>query len=242
MADPNDANGDGISGVPNWVSISAYLTPSSTAITQNGKHICRFGKKAGAYNLLNQTANAYNQDIGITSVYAPKDVFTLQDIDPEVATNTVHEVVFYLQTLKAPVQRKQTDPTVIAGKNIFLQIGCENCHKQTLKTGNSPIEGLSNKTFHPYTDLLLHDMGPGLDDGYTEGNAKTAEWRTPALWGLGLSPDAQGGQYFLLHDGRAHSIEEAIKMHGGEASNSNTQFQNLSSTDKEALIIFLKSL
>lgn len=242
MADPNDANADGISGVPNWNILPSYITPPSTAAVQNGKYICRFGKKAGAYNLLHQTANAYNQDIGITSVYAPKDAYTLQDIDPEIATNTVNEVVFYLQTLKAPVQRKQNDPTVIAGKASFIQIGCENCHKESLKTGPSAIEALNNKTFHPYTDLLLHDMGAGLDDGYTEGTAKTAEWRTPALWGLGLSPNSQGGQYFLLHDGRAKSIEEAIKMHGGEALKSATQFQNLPTADKESLITFLKSL
>ncbi|WP_457832419.1 di-heme oxidoredictase family protein, partial [Staphylococcus aureus] len=77
------------------------------------------------------------------------------------------------------------------------------------------IAPLSNKTFHPYTDLLLHDMGPGLDNGYTEGSATKSEWRTPPLWGLGLSPNSQGGQYFLLHDGRAKSIEEAILLHGG---------------------------
>lgn len=242
MADPNDLNADGISGVPNWNTIPSYITPPSTALTKSGKYICRFGKKAGAYNLLHQTANAYNQDIGITSVYAPKDVYTQQDIDPEIATNTVNEVVFYLQTLKAPVQRKQNDPTVIAGKTIFMNAGCENCHKESLKTGTSVIEALNNKTFHPYTDLLLHDMGAGLDDGYTEGSAKTAEWRTPALWGLGLSPSSQGGQYFLLHDGRAKSIEDAIKMHGGEATKSATYYQNLSSSEKEALITFLKSL
>jgi CxxC motif-containing protein (DUF1111 family) len=169
-------------------------------------------------------------------------VYSGLNIDPEVTDKTVQSVVFYLQTLKAPIQRNQNDATVIQGNNIFIQTGCESCHKQTLQTGFSNIVPLSNKTFHPYTDLLLHDMGPGLDDGYTEGSAKTNEWRTPALWGLGLSPNAQGGQYFLLHDGRAKSIEEAIQLHGGEAAASKTKFNQLSAADKNALLKFLESL
>ena len=96
--------------------------------------------------------------------------------------------------------------------------------------------------FHPYTDLLLHDMGKSLDDGYTEGSALTSEWRTPPLWGLGLSTISQGGKYFLLHDGRAHSIEEAILLHGGEATSSIDAYKNLSSTEKEAILKFLQSL
>lgn len=242
MADPNDANADGISGVPNWITLPSFIDPNPNAITQNGKYIHRFGKKAAAYNLLHQTVNAYNQDIGITSTFQPKDVYSGLNIDPEVSDVTIHNVVFYLQTLKAPIQRNQNDAEVVQGKNIFIQAGCESCHKQTLKTEFSLVAALSNKTFHPYTDLLLHDMGPGLDDGYTEGNAKTSEWRTPPLWGLGLSPNSQGGQYFLLHDGRAKSIEEAIQFHGGEAQQSKERFQQLSVQDKNNLIKFLKSL
>jgi CxxC motif-containing protein (DUF1111 family) len=169
-------------------------------------------------------------------------VYTGIDIDPEVSNNTVQNVVFYLQTLKAPIQRDAANTEVIKGKNIFTQIKCSGCHTPQLKTGYSPIAALSNKTFYPYTDLLLHDMGSGLDDGYTEGSAKTAEWRTPPLWGIGLSPNAQGGQYFLLHDGRAKSIEQAIEMHGGEAQQSKNNYMQLSAQDKEALIKFLKSL
>ncbi|MGQ0829050.1 MAG: di-heme oxidoredictase family protein [Bacteroidota bacterium] len=242
MSDPNDANGDGISGVPNWVNIPSYVTYNANSISQGGKYICRFGKKGAAYNLLNQTANAYNQDMGITSIYDPVDVYSHQEIDPEVSTQTVNDVVFYLQTLKAPIQRDQDDEEVIVGKQLFINIGCEGCHKQTLRSGSSPVDALSNKVFHPYTDLLLHDMGPGLDDGYTEGSAKTFEWRTPALWGLGLSKSSQGGNYFLMHDGRARSIEEAILLHGGEGQNSNNAFQNLSESEKKKLIKFLESL
>jgi CxxC motif-containing protein (DUF1111 family) len=242
MSDPNDANADGISGVPNYNTVPSFVIPFANAIPQGGKYICRFGKKASAYNLLHQTSNAYNQDMGIASLFNPFDVYSGLEIDPEVSTQTVNDVVFYLQTLQDPVQRNKNDVEVKQGNAVFIQIGCENCHKQTLKTGYSPIAPLSYKEFHPYTDLLLHDMGPGLDDGYTEGSAKTYEWKTAPLWGLGLAPDSQGKKYFLLHDGRAHSIEEAILLHGGEAVISRDKFNALSSTDKTALIKFLESL
>jgi CxxC motif-containing protein (DUF1111 family) len=242
MSDPNDTNGDGIKGVPNWNNIPAFVTPGPTAATRNGKYICRFGKKASVFNLLQQTANAYNQDIGITSAFEPKDVYSGLDIDPEISTTTVNDVVFYLQTLRVPAQRNQNNADVMAGKQFFININCAGCHKPALKTGFSPVNALSNKIFAPYTDLLLHDMGQGLDDGYTEGTAKTSAWRTPPLWGLGLSPNSQGGQYFLLHDGRAKSIEEAIQMHGGEATNAKNNFNALKETEKQQVLTFLKSL
>ncbi|WP_300569744.1 di-heme oxidoredictase family protein, partial [Flavobacterium sp.] len=241
MTDPNDTDGDGISGVPNWVSIPSYINDDG-AVSQGGKYIGRFGKKAAAFSLLHQTVNAYNQDIGITSIYSPIDPYTHEEIDPEIATSRINDVVFYLKTLKAPIQRNQNDAEVIQGKNLFNQINCVGCHKSELSTGYAPIKALSFKTFAPYTDLLLHDMGSGLDDGYTEGIAKTSEWKTPPLWGLGLSENAQGGNMFLMHDGRARSIEEAISMHGGEATNSKTAFNNLSQTEKNAVVKFLKSL
>lgn len=242
MADPDDTDGDGISGVPNWINIPSYVAPYPDAVSKNGRYIGRFGKKAAVYSLLQQTVEAYNQDIGITSVFDPIDVYSGLEIDPEISAQTIHDVVFYLHTLKAPIPRNQNDPEVIQGKKIFNQINCASCHVPVLKTGYSPIEALSFKEFYPYTELLLHDMGSELDDGYTEGNAKTSEWRTPPLWGLGLSPDAQGGQYFLMHDGRAKSIEEAILLHGGEGASSRERYQNLSQTEKDALIKFLESL
>ena len=176
------------------------------------------------------------------SIFNPIDVFSGQEIDPEISTQTVHDVVFYLQTLKAPIPRNQDDPNVQLGKVLFEQINCSGCHRPTLKTQFSNISALSNIEFHPYTDLLLHDMGNGLDDGYTEGSAETYEWRTPPLWGLGLSPNSQGGSYFLMHDGRANSIVEAIQLHGGEAEQSKDKFNELLQTEKEALIAFLESL
>jgi CxxC motif-containing protein (DUF1111 family) len=242
MADPTDANNDGISGVPNWIPLADYLIPSPSAVEQNGKYIHRFGKKAAAYDLLHQSVQAYNQDMGITSTFEPKDVYSGLIIEPEVSDKTIRNIVAYLSMLKAPIQRDKEEVQVVNGRTLFKQINCGSCHRPELKTGSAPIDALSFKTFYPYTDLLLHDMGAGLDDGYTEGYALTSEWRTPPLWGLGLSPTTQGGRYFLLHDGRAKSIEEAILMHGGEAEKSKNQFQNLSDSEKVDLIKFLESL
>ncbi|WP_343698029.1 di-heme oxidoredictase family protein [Flavobacterium sp.] len=242
MTDPQDADGDGISGNVNWITIPNYSLASPNVISKEGKYIGRYGKKASAFDLLHQTVNAYNQDMGITSVFNPIDHYTNLEIDPEVSTPKVNDVVFYLKTLKPPIQRNQNDPVVIRGKDIFKQISCTSCHKSELKTSYSPINSLSNKTFAPYTDLLLHDMGAGLDDGYTEGSAKTSEWRTPPLWGIGLSENSQGGNLFLMHDGRAQTIEQAIVMHGGEGQKSKNAFEKLSKEDKQALLKFIKSL
>lgn len=249
MADPNDNNADGISGVPNWKTIPDWVVPFPNAISQGGKYICRFGRKAGAYNLHQQTVGAFNQDIGVTTSFMPQNpynylegLYPVPAADPELSDAALNATVFYMQTVQAPIQRNQGDGSVQHGKQVFIAAGCENCHKQTLKTGPSPVAPLSNKEFHPYTDLLLHDMGAALDDNYTEGSARTYEWRTTPLWGLGLAKNSQGGQYFLLHDGRAHSIAEAIQLHGGEATNSKTNFNSLSQGDKDALIKFLESL
>lgn len=242
LADPDDSDGDGISGVVSWITLKDYVTPDARAIEKNGKYIGRFGKKAAVYNLLQQTISAYQQDIGITSSYEPYDNHTDVETDAEISNATINNVVFYLRTLKAPVQRQQEDLSIIQGKSLFIQAGCEKCHKANLKSQSGPISAISDKSFSPYTDLLLHDMGPELDDGYTEGSAKTYEWRTAPLWGLGLSEASQGGQYYLLHDGRARSIEEAILMHGGEAAVSRSNYEALSTTEKKLLITFLKSL
>ena len=240
-ADPNDDDGDGISGEANWIALKSYLEARPNSIEQNGKYIGRFGKKAAVYNLLQQTAAAYNEDIGIASTYEPIDTFTGVEIDPEVSNQVVQDVVFYLKTLKAPIPRKETQE-ILFGKELFVTIGCSKCHRPEMTTGDSPIQALANKKFYPYTDMLLHDMGPGLDDGYSEGSAKTYEWRTPPLWGLGLAKDSQGGQYFLMHDGRAQGIEEAILLHGGEGTASREQFISLSLGDKKRLIKFLENL
>jgi CxxC motif-containing protein (DUF1111 family) len=242
LSDENDMDGDGISGRPNWISIPQYCYIRPGTIIRNGKYIGRFGKKAAVYDLLQQTVNAYNQDMGINSTYEHYNTYNGQETDPEVTNKTVQDVVFYLQTLKAPVQRGQQDAGIIAGKQLFISTDCAKCHVPQLQTGSSSIAALSNKTFAPYSDFLLHDMGPGLNDGYTEGTALPAEWRTPPLWGLGLSKNSQGGNYFLLHDGRARTIEQAILLHGGEATVSRTKFEGLIQADKDLLIKFLESL
>jgi len=242
LSDPNDLDGDGISGRPHWNTIPEYAVLRPNSISNNGRYISRFGKKANAYDLLQQTSGAYNQDMGVTSLFEPIDPLSGLEEDPEVSTQTVNDVVFYLKTLKTPIQRNENDPEVIGGKQVFTQIQCASCHRPTLQTGFSPIDVLSYKEFHPYTDLLLHDMGPGLDDEYTEGFALTSEWRTPPLWGLGLSKDAQGGNYFLMHDGRALSIEEAIILHGGEAGEAKNRYTLLPEIERQQLIKFLESL
>ncbi|GBF21630.1 cytochrome c [Arenibacter sp. NBRC 103722] len=242
LADPMDEDGDGISGRPHYNLTPEFTKIRENSVPQGDNYIFRFGKKANSYDLLHQTVGAYNQDIGITSLFDPIDPFSGLEVDPEISTKTLNDVVFYLKTLKAPISRNQMDPDVIAGKEFFQSVQCAACHTPTLTTGYSPTKSLSFKEFHPYTDLLLHDMGPGLDDGFTEGNVETSEWRTPPLWGIGLSANSQGGQMFLLHDGRASSIEEAIEMHGGEANNSKARYLSLAPEEKSQLIKFINSL
>ncbi len=250
LADPDDADGDGISGVPNWIVPPDFLTPEPNRIAHDGRYIGRFGKKASALNLLHQTAGAYLQDMGITTDLLPEDTYNVQAgvftgdnaPDPEVSSDVLKNVVFYVRTLKAPPRRNEDAPDVRAGEMLFADIGCAGCHVPALTTGPSDVEALSQKTFYPYTDLLLHDMGPELDDGYTEGSALRSEWRTAPLWGTGLAADSQGGQAFFLHDGRAKTLREAIDFHGGEAAASRIAFDQLSPEAQEQLIAFLESL
>jgi len=262
LADPTDANNDGISGrlqlhepsplIEAVLELESRASPDPGARgTQvSGMYIGRFGKKALTVNLLHQTVGAYHEDMGITSDFIPEDLFNPEagvrasdDVaDPEVSSATVANVVFYLKTLRAPPRREADHPEVLAGEQLFTQIGCARCHLPTLTTGASEISVLDRVEFHPYTDLLLHDMGPGLDDGYTEGLALTSEWRTPPLWGIGLQESFQGGHAFYLHDGRAESLEDAIELHGGEGSLSRDAFLALSAEDQARLIRFLRSL
>lgn len=249
-ADPDDLDADGISGVPNYVSPPDYFEPRPVHQNFGGKYIGRFGKKAGAVDLLHQTVNAYREDIGITSEFVMHEPSIFGGTnpspdnvpDPEVASSTVRNVVFYLRTLKAPIPRNQDDGDVIAGRQHFMNINCGKCHQPQFTTPPSDIPALSEVTINPYSDLLLHDMGPALDDGYTEGSARTSEWRTPPLWGLGLSKNSQGGSYFLMHDGRATSIAEAILLHGGEAEEARIMYQQLNDSAKRQLIKFLEGL
>jgi CxxC motif-containing protein (DUF1111 family) len=216
----------------------------------DGRFIGRFGKKASAINLLQQAVTAYREDMGLTTDLIREDPvnpqvgnFAGDDVpDPEILSNTVSNVVFYLKTLRAPPRRNAGSPDVVAGEALFAQTQCSRCHVPTLTTGASRIASLDRKMFHPYTDLLLHDMGPELDDGYTEGIALTSEWRTPPLWGAGLAEAAQGGRAFYLHDGRARSLREAIELHGGEAAASREAFRRLTPAEQVLVLVFLRSL
>lgn len=262
LADPSDSDGDGISGrlqlhepselIEAAIALERQGSPAGAArgTPVGGRFIGRFGKKALTVNLLHQTVGAYHQDMGVTSDLISEDLFNptaggrASDSapDPEVASSAVANVVFYLKTLRAPSRRDIGDPEVLAGEQLFGDAGCTGCHLPTLTTGESELTVLDRVEFHPYTDLLLHDMGPDLDDGYTEGRALSSEWRTPPLWGIGLQASFQGGQAFYLHDGRARTLEEAIGLHGGEAATSRDYFQGLSVDDRARLIRFLESL
>lgn len=262
LADPDDLDGDGVSGRVQLLDESDLIVEVTSldaladeggptrGVPIGGKYIGRFGKKGVAVNLLHQAVTAYHQDMGLTTDLVLQDLFNRQvgtfasdDVaDPEIGSSTVSAVVFYLKTLRPPPRRSATDAAVLAGEALFAQAGCARCHMPTLRTGVSPVGPLNQVEFHPYTDLLLHDMGPELDDGYTEGIALTSEWRTPPLWGVGLAAKAQGGRIHLLHDGRAKSFREAIELHGGEASASRTAFRAFSPPEQEQLIRFLESL
>ena len=248
--DSLDANGDGISGRVNYVTPTSFFIPQSIHIPNNGKYIGRFGKKAEKVTILDQVVFALKQDIGITSDFDMQDLYNYQEgintgdnvPDPEVSTSFVNSIVFYMRTLKVPQRRNVSDPDVIEGENLFNQIGCTSCHKSTFTTAQSDIGALSNQIFHPYSDFLLHDMGATLDDGYPEGGANSYEWRTPPLWGIGLAKKIQGGEMFLLHDGRATTFYGAISYHGGEAASQRTAFYALSEQERNKILNFLESL
>lgn len=255
--DPDDANGDGISGRANYVTPPDFVdVPPDCAcveclLTEDAcKLMGRFGRKARSITLLHQAARALHDDIGITSDFFTEDLFNPlvggpsgdNVDDPEVPGRSVLDLAFYLRTLRAPLRRNAGDPTVMHGEQLFGNLGCDGCHVPQFTTGPSSIDALSGITFHPYTDLLLHDMGPGLADGVPDDGATGSEWRTTPLWGIGIISEQLGGQEFYLHDGRARSIEEAIGLHGGEAGEIAAAFQVLPESDREALLAFLKSL
>ena len=253
-----DADGDGISG-----KASRVLDATTTGLTRLG----RFGWKAGTYSVRHQSAAALNTDIGVrTSVLPNPDCGSDQDncgADSSLMPDEeLDKLVLYLSTLGVRPQRVwQTgvaDQSAIQGRDIFNNIGCESCHTETMQTSVfHPLAEVRNQTIHPYSDLLLHDMGDGLADNLDEGVASGREWRTTPLWGLGLSACVTGGvinpsgteggeictpHHAYLHDGRARSIDEAIRWHGGEGQDSNDEYQNLSDAQQQMVLDFLNSL
>lgn len=259
--DVNDADGDGVSGRAHWadstelvsaaIARSEGLSPSTKRhVTLNGKYVGRFGKKGRVVTLLQQTTQAYVEDMGVTSDLLPHDIVNTQVgtlahddvVDPEVPFSVVSRVTFYLRTLRPPPRREANHADVKAGEALFVATGCAKCHTPSMRTGKSDIAALSEMPFAPFTDLLLHDMGPDLDDKYTEGQALSAEWRTAPLWGVGLAEGSQGGTGYYLHDGRARTLRAAIGFHGGEGSRSRTTFNALNPAQQEQLLRYLRSL
>ena len=239
-ADPEDTDGDGISGRANYVE--------NVATGEN--QIGRFGWKANQPTVRQQVAGAFNGDIGITSSLFPDQPCAPgQDCseianggDPELTADVLDRVTLYSEVLAVPRRRDWDQPEVLQGKGLFEQVGCTSCHIPKMVTGDYDIHPeFSNQTIRPYTDLLLHDMGEGLADGRPDGLATGVEWKTPPLWGLGLIHVVNGHTY-LLHDGRARNIEEAILWHGGEAVASQQAFKELEQSERVALIKFIESL
>lgn len=239
-ADPDDTNGDGISGRPNYIK----------DVRTGNDVIGRFGWKANQPTVRQQVAGAFNGDIGITSSLFPdQPCAPNQNCDeimnggsPELSEDILDRVSLYSEVLAVPRRRNWDQVEVLQGKGLFQTIGCAGCHLPKLMTGEYEVHPkFSNQTIRPYTDLLLHDMGEGLADHRPDGLASGSEWKTPPLWGLGLIHVVSGHTY-LLHDGRARNIEEAILWHDGEAANARDKFKSLKKSEREALITFIESL
>ena len=208
----------------------------------------RFGWKANEPSVRQQTADAYRNDMGITSPLVPIETTADSntgdglDDDPEISDEVLDLVAFYVQTLGVPAARDVGSPTVERGRTLFREIKCASCHAPSLQTGSlADVPEVSNQAIFPYTDLLLHDMGEDLADYRPDFRANGYEWRTPPLWGLGLT-QLVNQHTFLLHDGRARNVTEAILWHGGEAEASRERFRQLSKEDRDALLAFLDSL
>lgn len=247
-ADPEDADGDGISGRANIVWSRVHDAPM----------LGRFGLKAGEPTVMEQSAGAFHGDIGISSPLHPAghgdctdqqtacrsapDGNTAQHDDAEIGTVGMELVSFYSSNLGVPARRNYDDPEVLRGKQMFYETGCISCH--TPKFVTHRLDGQPEQSFQliwPYTDMLLHDLGTGLADNRPEARATGREWRTPPLWGIGLTQQVSGHSYFL-HDGRARSLMEAILWHGGEAEAARNRVVEMPKPDRDALLRFLESL
>lgn len=247
-AAPDDAEKDGVSGKPNRVWSREHEKVM----------LGRFGWKAGVPTVAQQTAEAAAGDIGLSTTMIPQgsgDCTEKQTAcieapngnsakyqNVELGDELFKLITFYSQNLAVPARRNPGGPEVLKGKEVFHAVGCASCHRPKFVTGEVPGQPhLSNQTIWPYTDLLLHDMGKGLADGRPEGEASGSEWRTPPLWGIGLT-ETVSGHTLLLHDGRARNLTEAILWHGGEGQAARDRFANLPKADRDALLAFVNSL
>ncbi|MCV6824274.1 MULTISPECIES: di-heme oxidoredictase family protein [Halocynthiibacter] len=247
-ADPDDADGDGISGRAQIVMSREFGVPM----------LGRFGLKAGMPTVREQSAGAFAGDIGLSTSLFPAgfgdctdaqstcrsapDGNTADHGNLEVSDESLELVSFYSRNLAVPARRDVDDPEVLRGKEMFYEAGCTSCH--TPKFVTHRLEDRQEQSFQliwPYSDLLLHDMGPGLADHRPEARADGYEWRTPPLWGIGLTEQVNGHSYFL-HDGRARNLLEAVLWHGGEAQAARDSVVDMLAVDRAALIRFLESL
>ncbi len=241
LADPDDRDGDGISGRANQVWDA----------TANAPRLGRFGWKANQPSVLQQTAGAFLGDLGVTSsVFGRQNCPEGQPLceaavtggDPEIDDALLADVVLYANTLAVPGRRDFDDPQVLRGKARFTALGCADCHTPRHVTGpDDEVPEAAGQTIFPFTDLLLHDMGPDLADGRSDFLATGDEWRTPPLWGIGLVETVNGHTEFL-HDGRARSLLEAVLWHGGEAEASRDAVLALPRGERDDLLAFLRSL
>jgi CxxC motif-containing protein (DUF1111 family) len=243
LADPQDKDGDGISGRMNRVTDSV-----------TGKEgLGRFGWKASVVSLLEQVMIATHRDFGLTSAAFPTPVCPGGDYQAacraaagnnpaELPVRFADQLTVYSHLLSVPDRRGDDDPQIAHGFALFRSLGCAACHRETLTTGSSPFTELANQTIHPFTDLLLHDMGDGLADGVPQGEATGREWRTAPLWGLGLAETVASKPPVYLHDGRARSLTEAILWHGGEAQKARDGFAGLDADARAAVLAFLGAL
>ncbi|VVO19300.1 hypothetical protein PS712_04098 [Pseudomonas fluorescens] len=236
---------DGIAGRPNRVWDDQ----------QQKTVLGRFGWKAGQPNLNQQNVHAFSGDMGLTTSLRPFDDCTDAQTackqapngngpngEPEVSDNILRLVLFYTRNLAVPARRDVSAPDVLAGKNLFYQAGCQSCHTPKYTTAANAAEPeLANQVIRPYSDLLLHDMGDGLADNRTEFQAGGRDWRTPPLWGIGLTQAVSGHTRFL-HDGRARNLLEAVLWHGGEATAARQQVLSFNAEQRAALLAFLNSL
>ncbi|WP_448089539.1 di-heme oxidoreductase family protein [Pseudomonas azerbaijanoccidentalis] len=236
---------DGIAGRPNRVWDDQ----------QQKTVLGRFGWKAGQPNLNQQNVHAFSGDMGLTTSLRPFDDCTDAQTackqapngygpegEPEVSDNILRLVLFYTRNLAVPARRDVSAPDVLAGKNLFYQAGCQSCHTPKYTTAANAAEPeLVNQVIRPYSDLLLHDMGDGLADNRTEFQAGGRDWRTPPLWGIGLTQAVSGHTRFL-HDGRARNLLEAVLWHGGEATAARQQVLSFNAEQRAALLAFLNSL
>ena len=233
LADECDLDEDGISG---------RLRTVENPADPNRNRIGRFGARGSTASVREQIASALNRDMGVSS-----EVFPVLDGDVkpspiEIANEDLDLMDRYTSLLGIAARRALLDPIALEGEALFSAANCTACHVPTMVTGTThPYAELRDQTIHPYTDMLLHDMGPGLADNLGDRGVSGAEWRTPALWNIGLTEGVSGGEAYL-HDGRAGSLEEAILWHGGEAEASKEAFRAMSSEERAAIVAFLKSL